>query len=89
MLESYFKHLATNFRNFPKISEDIPRISKISDNFRRFHKKIKMLKGHLEHFGTFSDFSEDFRRLLKISEDFQKLQKLVGMFVFALSGAFS
>ena len=51
-----------------------------------FIKKFKMLEGRLEHFVTFSDF---FRRFAKTSEDFQQFRKLVGMFVFALSGAFS
>ena len=44
-----------------------------------FIKKFKMLKDCLEHFLIFS----------KISEDFQKFRKLIGILVFALSGAFS
>ena len=38
MLESYFKHFATNFRNFTKISEDIRRFPKTSEDFRKFSK---------------------------------------------------
>ena len=83
MLETFFKHFATNLRNFLKISEDIRRVPKSSDDFRRMHKKFKMLEGRLEHFATFSDFfrrypktSEDFRRLPKTSEDFRRFSKI-------------
>ena len=61
MLEGCFKHFATNFRNFPKTSDD----------FQRFLKKnFKMLEGRFEHFETFSNFSEDLRRFLKIFKNF-------------------
>ena len=83
MVEDYFKHFATNFRIFPKVFENIQRLPMISEDFV---KNLKMLEGRLEHFATFSDF---FRKFPKISEDFQNFRKLVGMFVFALSGAFS
>ena len=33
MLEGYFKHFATHFRNFPNISEDIRRLPMISEDF--------------------------------------------------------
>ena len=84
MLEGYFKHFATNFRNFPKISEDMLRLPMTSDDFRRFHKKLKML----EHFATISGFFRRFliffRRFPKTSADFRRFSKIfkkvVGMF---------
>ena len=48
-----------------------------------FTKIFNILEDRLDHFAT---FSEEFP---KISEDFKKIRKVVGMFVFALSGAFS
>ena len=95
MLETFFKHFATNLRNFPKISEDIRRHPKISDDFRRMHKKFKMLEGRLEHFATFSDFfrrypktSEDFRRFPKTSEDFRRFSKISETCLFLHSAAY-
>ena len=51
-----------------------------------------MLKCRFKHFGTIFEFSKDFRRHPKTSEDFQNISKiaeLIGMLVFAFSGAFS
>ena len=70
-------------------SEGFWGLLSISEHFRKFPKIYiwsKMLEGCFKHFGT---ISEIFRRLPKISENFEKFWKLVGMFVFALSGAFS
>ena len=91
MLETYLKHVAKNFRKFPKISEDIRRIPKISNDFQEFYKKkLNAGRSSWALCDIFSIFSEDFRsRLPKISEGFQKFWKIVGMFVFALFGAFS
>ena len=77
MLEGYFKQFATTFRNFKKISEDVRRLSKSSDNFQIFHKKFKMLEGRLSYFAIFSAF---FRRIPKISEHFRRFLKIFKKF---------
>ena len=78
-----------NFRKLPNTFVNFPKISEIFGNFQ------KLLENRFENFPTFSDFSqfpkisEDFRRFPKIFKSFQKFRELVGMLVFALSGAFS
>ena len=75
-----------------QISEIFRRIRKFPMNSEDFIKEIKNTGRSswalCDIFRFFPNISEHFQRLPKISEDFQKFRKLVGMFVFALSGAF-
>ena len=70
MLEGYFNGIltATNFRNFPKASEDFPFFPKISEDFGTFRKIFKNF-GNLSEClffalsGVFPKFSKEFANI--------------------------
>ena len=77
MLESYFKHFATNSQNFLKISEDIRRFPMTSEDFIKKILNAGRLSWALcDIFRFFPKIFEDFRRLPKISEDLRRFQKV-------------
>ena len=55
---STWRQISEIFRRFPKTSEKFRRFPTTSEDFI---KKIKMLKGRLEHFGTFSKIFKNCR----------------------------
>ena len=83
----------------PRITfEKFPRVSEVSEHFRTRPKISENFQNVSEdRFENFATFSEDFRQFPKISKMLDcyfkhfatNFRRFVGMFVFALSGAFS